>query len=294
MRVVLSVHMKSIFTLAVAACIASSLHAAETKPLRVLLITGGCCHDYKNQKDLLKRGLEEAANIEVTQIHSDNSSTKPPLEILGNPNYAKGYDLVIHDECGADINNPETIRGVIKPHEEGTPGVNLHCAMHSFRIGNPGQKAEAGSERALWFDYLGIQSSGHGPQEPIAITFTDDSSPITRGLTNWTTIREELYNNVHIHDGAHPLARGKQTVHTKKKDAEGKETIVDKDTEFVVIWTNEYGPKKTRVFNTTIGHNNATVSDPRYVDLITRGVLWACGKLDNNGKPLPGYGPKAL
>jgi type 1 glutamine amidotransferase len=46
----------------------------------------------------------------------------------------------------------------------------------------------------------------------------------------------------------------------------------------VVVWVNEY--QKTRVFSTTIGHNNVTVSDARYLDLVTRGLLWSCGKLD--------------
>ena len=31
------------------------LTAADKKPLRALLITGGCCHDYATQKDLLKQ-----------------------------------------------------------------------------------------------------------------------------------------------------------------------------------------------------------------------------------------------
>lgn len=281
--------MKTFLSLTIAACAVVSLPAADVKPLRVLLITGGCCHDYKGQKDILKKGLEERANVEVTQVHTDDKSTKPPLEILGNADYAKGFDLVIHDECGADINTPDTIRAVLKPHLDGTPGVNLHCAMHSYRIGNPGQKAEVGSERALWFDYLGLQSSGHGPQEPIAIEFVDSQHPITAGMTNWVTIREELYNNVYVHDSAHPLARGKQTVKSKKKNADGTETVSERQQEFVVAWLNEYGPKKTRVFSTTIGHNSSTVADPRYMDLVTRGVLWACGKLDSKGKPLDGY-----
>jgi hypothetical protein len=86
--------------------------AAAPKPLRILLLTGGCCHDYAKQKDILKAGLEERANVVVDQIHTDDPSTKPPLAILGNPDYANGYDLVIHDECGADISDPETVRGV--------------------------------------------------------------------------------------------------------------------------------------------------------------------------------------
>ena len=61
----------------------------------------------------------------------------------------------------------------------------------------------------------------------------------------------------------------------------------------VVVWTNEYEDKKTRVFSTTLGHNNDTVSDARYLDLVTRGLLWACDKLGADGKPAAGYGPAA-
>jgi len=34
------------------------------------------------------------------------------------------------------------------------------------------------------------------------------------------------------------------------------------------------------------------VSDPVYLDLVTRGLLWVCDKLDADGKPKPGYGKK--
>jgi len=258
------------------------LPATDAKPLRVLLITGGCCHDYANQKDILKQGLEARANLVVDQIHSDNGSTKPPLAIYGNPNYAKGYDVVIHDECAADINDPAVIKGVLAPHRAGTPGVNLHCGMHCYRIGNPSEPAIAGAERAMWFDYLGLQSSGHGPQLPIAIQYLDKSSALTRGLADWTTINEELYNNIQIFPTATPLAHGKQI--TKNKDGTPKEN------ETVVTWVNTY--HGTRVFSSTIGHNNATVTDARYLDLVTRGLLWACGKLDDQGNITPGYGPK--
>lgn len=261
-------------------------HAVEVKPLRVLLITGGCCHDYAKQKDILKQELEARANVVVDQIYTDippgTSATKPPLPIYGNPDYAKGYDVVIHDECAADINDPAVIKGVLAPHRAGIPGVNLHCAMHCYRIGDPKEPATAGSDRALWFDYLGLQSSGHGAQLPIAIHFTDKTHPVTRGLGDWTTIKEELYNNVQIFPTAIPLARGQQTT----KNKEGTARVDD----YVVVWVNDY--HGTRVFNTTIGHNNATVADPRYLDLVMHGLLWACGKLDDRGNIAPGYGPK--
>ncbi len=257
--------------------------AADQKPLRVLLVTGGCCHDYAAQKDILKKGLEARANVVVTQVHTDDKSTKPPLAILGNPDYAKGYDVVIHDECAAAVSDPATIKGVLAPHRAGIPGVNLHCAMHCYRIGNAGEKADAGSERAMWFDYLGIQSSGHGPQAPIAISFTAKDHAVTKGLGDWTTINEELYNNIQIFPTATPLAHGKQTTTNKKTGAKS-------DNDYVVAWANDF--KGTRVFSTTIGHNNATVEDERYLNLVTRGLLWACGKIDDQGNIKAGFGPK--
>ena len=60
----------------------------------------------------------------------------------------------------------------------------------------------------------------------------------------------------------------------------------------VVAWINKYGPKQTKVFSTTIGHNTATVADARYLDLVTQGVLWATSHLRKDGTPAIGYGPK--
>ncbi len=258
--------------------------ANAPKPIRILLITGGCCHDYARQKDILKRGIEERANAVVDVIYCDDTTTHPPLPILGHPDYAKGYDLVIHDECGSDISDPKTVEGVLAPHRAGVPGVNLHCAMHCYRIGNPNDPVTLGTPHGLWFEYLGLQSSGHGPQKPISIRFIDKEHPITQGLSDWTTVGEELYNNVHIFSTAHALARGSQVV-------QGRDGST-KTNDFVVVWVNHYGPKHTRVFSTTIGHNDATVADPRYLDLVTRGVLWATGHLEANGAPAPGYGPR--
>ena len=253
------------------------------KPIKALLITGGCCHDYEHQKDILKQGIEARANVTVDIIYVPDGNTRPALPIYGHPDYANGYDVVIHDECAADINDPAVIQGVLKPHQDGIPGVNLHCAMHCYRFGDFTKPVAIDAPNAHWYEYLGLHSSGHGPQEPIAITFTDKSHAITTNLADWTTIHEEHYNNVQIFDTAHPLAHGVQVI----KSSMGQQRTND----FVVAWTNLYR-NKTRVFSTTIGHNNETVSDPRYLDLVTRGLLWACDKLDADGKPKPGYAAK--
>jgi putative membrane-bound dehydrogenase-like protein len=247
--------------------------ASKVKPLKVLLVTGGCCHDYKHQKDILKEGLEARANVIVDQMHSDDSSTKCRFEKYNSPNWADGYDVVIHDECAADITDVDYINNILAPHKNGTPAVNLHCTMHCYRVspdfGKPTIKP--GTEGAMWFDFTGIQSSAHGAQKPIALTFLPTDHPITKGMTDWTTINEELYNNIQIFDTATPLVRGKQ-------DAGNRPGVNDT----VVAWTNLYGDKKTRVFSTTLGHNNVTVGDDRYLNLVVRGMLWACDKLNDD------------
>jgi type 1 glutamine amidotransferase len=242
------------------------------KPLRALLIAGGCCHDYNRQKDILKAGIEARANVVVDIAYSAQGDTKTKFEAYLKDHWSEGYDVVIHDECSSDIKDLEYVNNILDAHRKGLPAVNLHCAMHSYRVGQYQKPVTGGSPDALWFDFIGLQSNAHGAQLPIEITVVDKDHATMTGVPNWTTVKEELYNNIAVLT-AHPLAKGKQI----SKDKEGKSV----ETETVVAWTNEYGPKKTRVWSTTIGHNNDTVSDARYLDMVTRGLLWSCDKLND-------------
>jgi type 1 glutamine amidotransferase len=250
--------------------LSSTATASAAEPLRALLVTGGCCHDYDRQKVILTEGISKRANVEWTIVHEGGKSLDHKVSIYSQPDWAKGYDVVVHNECFADVKDKEFVAGILKAHADGAPSVNIHCAMHCYRTGTD-----------MWFEYLGLQSSGHGPQRPIDISFTDTSHPITSGLSDWTTINEELYNNLKIWDSAQPLARGKQAPGDKPGTNDA-----------VVAWTNHYGEKKTRVFCTTIGHNNETIADGRYLDLVTRGLLWSCNKLNEDGTAKEGYGAK--
>ena len=230
--------------------------AQETPPpLKALLIAGGCCHDYAAQQKSLSEGIQERANVRVDVVWTDDKSTDPPLPVFDKASWAEGYDVVIHDHCAADNKDVAVVERILAAHRT-VPAVHLHCAMHSFRNGTD-----------LWFKHLGLASRGHGPQQPIEIDFVDEDHPIAQGLENWTTGKEELYNNTAMY-GAHPIARGRQTVVRRGERVEE---------EAVVAWTNE--TQGARSFSTTLGHNNATVADPRYLDLVTRGLLWSCGKL---------------
>ncbi len=245
------------------------------KQLKVLLVAGGCCHDYATQTLLLKEGIEARLDAQVEIVHNPDKSTKATFEIYNSENWANGYDVVIHDECSADVTDPAYVKCILDAHRNGVPAVNLHCAMHSYRWGNFREPVAAGADNAGWFEMLGLQSTGHGPQSPIDISYVDAEHPIAKGLSGWTTINEELYNNIQVLTG-HPIAKGKQSQKPKAKPGEPEQPA--KEVEAVVAWTNEFGPGKTRIFSTTIGHNNDTVGDARYLDLVCRALLWVTGR----------------
>jgi type 1 glutamine amidotransferase len=247
--------------------LATSSTAQDAKPIRALLVIGGCCHDYAKHKDILTQGISARANVTWTVAYDPDKGTKHLNPVYESSDWSKNYDVVVHDECCSEVKELDVINRILEPHRRGLPAVVLHCGMHCYRSeGYP-------NKTTPWFEFTGLGSTGHGPQLPIALKFLDKDNPITKGQADWTTINEELYNNFtgNVLDTARPLVRGSQTVKSKN----GKVSVSD----YVVAWTNLY-KGKTRVFATTLGHNNETVGDPRYLDLVTRGLLWSVNKLD--------------
>ncbi len=252
-------------------------------------MAGGCCHDYETQTKLLKNGIEERINAEVTVVFNPSKGTDTRFEIYESSDWASGYDVVLHDECSAAVTERPYVDRILEAHRQGVPAVNLHCAMHSYRWGEFRQPVELGADNASWYEMIGVQSTAHGPQSPIDVSYSVADNPITRGMENWTTINEELYNNVRVFGGTEVLASGKQLQQPRKRDLKPNADNQPREEHAAVVWTNLYGPNKTKIFSTTLGHNNETVGDARYLDLVTRGLLWATGNLDKNGKPAAAY-----
>mgnify|MGYP000851217303 CR=1 FL=1 len=258
------------FSLAAALCLATAVASpaigADERPIRALLILGGCCHDYKEQQTLLTQGVSARANVQWEISYDPDTGTKHLNPRYESADWANGFDVVVHDECTSDVTNIETVQRILQPHRDGLPAVVLHCGIHSYRT-------EGYPNSTPWFEFTGLASTRHGPQAPIEIAFVEEEHPITKTLTNWKTQNEELYNNFSgkLHETATPLARGNQ----KWTNKDGTPGMADG----VCVWINRY-QGKTNVFATTLGHNNVTVGDPRYLDLVTRGLLWSVGKLD--------------
>ena len=75
------------------------VEAAAVEPLKVLIVAGGCCHDYATQTKLLKEGIEERINASVEVIYNPDTSTEARFDIYESDGWARDFDVVIHDDC---------------------------------------------------------------------------------------------------------------------------------------------------------------------------------------------------
>jgi hypothetical protein len=67
----------------------------KKKPIKALLVTGGCCHDYERQKLILTQGISARADVEWTIVHQGGSTTNTKIPLYENPDWAKGFDVVV-------------------------------------------------------------------------------------------------------------------------------------------------------------------------------------------------------
>jgi type 1 glutamine amidotransferase len=232
---------------------ALTVSAAEPKPLRALLITGGCCHNYPLQTQQLTNAMTKLAAVEWTIVMDGGKGTRAEISLYDNPDWAKGYDVVIHNECFADTTNRVYLRKITTAHHAGVPAVVIHCAMHTYRS----------AEIDDWREFLGVTSKRHDHQSKYPVKLVEPTHPILKGIApNWVTPMDELY----IIDKVWPNAKALATSVSEK---DGKT--------YPVVWTNQYG--KARVFGTTYGHSDDAWRDENFLKLVSQGTLWAAGRL---------------
>ena len=228
--------------------------AADEPPIRILLITQGCCHDYDFQTQSMQKALADRKVLsEWTVVAEGGKGTEAEIPFYDDADWAKGYDVVIHNECFANTDNPEYIRKITAAHKAGANAVVIHCAMHTYR------KTKIDD----WREFLGVTSRRHEHKSEYPVRVVVDDHPITREIPkDWKTPLDELYVVEKVWPQTTVLAT----------------SVSEKDDKLhPVFWTNQYG--QARVFGTTYGHSNATFEDPVFLNTLVRGIQWSAGRL---------------
>ena len=251
------------------AALALSINLRAAEPIRALLVTGGCCHDYEAQKKTLTEGISARANVTWTVVHeggSDEKETK--YSIYAKPDWIKSFDVVVHNECAGKLTDVPWIESMVKAHlSNAVPAVVIHCAIHSYR--------EAQTDE--WRKMLGVSSMRHQARRGFEVVNVKPEHPIMKDFpAKWQDPQDELYEIIKLWPNATPLAK---SITPKKPEDQHPS-----------IWINNYG--KCKVFGTTLGHLDEVMKTDVYLNTLTRGLLWACDKLDDKGEPKAGFGPK--
>lgn len=221
--------------------------------MQALVVSGGCCHDYPGQARILMDAISKTVPVDWMVAVQGGRGTKGHQPVFDSPDWANGYDIVIHNQCFADVTDSTLIDRITRAHREGgPPAMVIHCAMHTFRA----------SKEDVWREFLGVTSYRHTRQFAIPVRIAAKDHAIMRGYRDdWVTPMDELYVVDKFWPGATALA-------TAVSPEDGRE--------YALAWTHDYAG--TRVFGTTLGHGNATFEDPVFQDLLARGFMWAVNR----------------
>ncbi|MFG0267701.1 MAG: ThuA domain-containing protein [Rhodopirellula sp. JB055] len=234
---------------------ATSPTESDDDSLRVLIITSGCCHDYDFQAKAIQMAATKAGvDAQWTVVNDGGKGTQAEIDFYSDENWAKPFDVVIHNECFAATTNPDYIRQITKAHHAGVPAVVIHCAVHTYRD----------AEIDDWREFLGVTSRRHDHQSHYPVKVVAKDHPVMREYpAAHVSAKDELYIIEKVWPNTTVLA-------TSKSERDGKS--------HPVIWTNQYGD--ARVYGTTYGHSTETFQDDVFLANLVRGMLWAAGRVE--------------
>jgi uncharacterized protein len=222
---------------------------AGQTPVNAMIVTGGCCHDYTGQSKILMDTLNAVMPINWTVVQGMSSLPEGKLPLYENPEWAKGMDIVIHNECWANGNLPaQIVQNITRPN---VARMFLHCTLHSYRVMTDDS----------WRELIGMTSRRHTRAHNILLKWAD-GDPITAGLPPYVTPIDELY----VIEKAWPNTKALATAVSPEADG----------ATYPLVWTHEY--HGARVFGTSLGHGNETFNTNQFKELVTRGFRWALKK----------------
>lgn len=230
---------------------------ADTKPIKVLIITGDhWAHDWKKTTPFLKDLLTKAGmQVDVTQT---------PAKDLTTSNLAK-YDAFLLNYRDSPKGPPdsrwseESKQAFADAVAAGKGLLVYHYASSAFTGGSDFDKRYEQVIAGGW-----RKQGNHGKRHVFSVTVRDPQHPITRGLpAEFAHSNDELYQNSVLPPDALVLATAYSNKSLDPKNSGKHEPVV---------WVANYG--KGRVCENVMGHDVPAMQDPGFQTLLIRGVEW--------------------
>lgn len=238
--------------------VTAATRGAETKPVKVLIITGDEYHKWRETAPFLKELLTKAGHkVDVTEA---------PSRDLTPANLAK-YDVLLlnyRDTPKGAKDNPASVwsddnKKAFLDAIKGGKGLYVyHYASAAFvapsALNKEFERAIAGGWRKQGY---------HGNMHPFIVTVRKEH-PITHGIKEFKHGRDELYQNSLMLPDSEVLATAYSDKSKDPKNTGKHEPVV---------WVATYG--KGRVCANVLGHDLEAMKSAGFQTLLVRGVEWA-------------------
>ncbi len=212
--------------------------AGDTSPLRVLFL-GDQGHHQPALRYADAAGVLRDRGIEL--VYTDR------LTDINPQNLAAFDALLVY--ANIDEIEPERAQAILDYVAAGHGFVPLHCASFCFRNSEP------------LVALMGGQFKRHGKQV-FRTELAERDHPIMQGFGGF-----ESWDETYIHDKHNPAQRSVLEYRVQGDQAAGVEREP-------WTWVRTHGAG--RVFYTAWGHDERTWTHPGFLNLLERGVLWAC------------------
>ncbi len=231
------------------ACLTAPSAPAEAAKIKVLILSGANNHNWRETTPAIKASLEETGRFTV-----DVEEKVPDLK----PDSFAPYAVILSDfntfgpDAPAKTWDEATKKGLIDHLAKGHGLVIVHAGSSVFYDWPEFQKLACGTWEG---------KTSHGQIHINQVTFTDEESPITKGLQPFW-IRDEFWQDVKVAPGAKALA---SVTPDKAFQGSGKPENI--------LFTTEVG--KARGFAIFLGHDAITMKNSAWRCLLQRGTEWA-------------------
>ena len=232
----------------------SPARAATPKKGKLLYmtLTKGWHHDsIELSKQILKEIGEKNGAFDVTVTEDVAAFTAENL---------KNYDAVVFNTTGELPMDDAEKKAFMDFVRSGHGFIAVHSATDTFY---------------MWGEFgelIGGYFNGHPWHQMVTIEVTDPASPLVNFLGKSFQINDEIYqiSDFQVKD-CHVLLRLAPTAEDLKKPG-----VLHRYYGWPVAWTRSFG--KGRVYYNGLGHDDWVWKDPRFQEMLAKGIQWAMGQ----------------
>jgi len=235
------------------AAAAETAGATPPEPAKLLYMTLSMGYHHQSvepSEQILKEMGEKSGAFQVTVTQDVGAFTKENLRKYGAVMFYTTGELPFTDEEKSAF---------VEFLKAGHGFVGVHSATDTLY------------EWGVYNQIVGGYFNRHPWHQKVTVDVVDPNNPIVAGLGKSFEITDEIYQIADFQaDTSHVLlALDPASVDLKKPE------VFRRYYGWPMAWTRMFG--KGRVFYTSLGHEEAVWNDPRYQEMLLRGIKWVMG-----------------